>query len=139
VRLGHRPVVERLVEDLLLDALLARDLAQRPPGGGGLLDDLGRPVVADVGVERRRRRERQVVELARGDPLGRDRDPLGALLLEQPQLAVDAGGGRLDPAQSVCHRQRDRLAGDGEVRDRLAGLGAPDGNASEPARDVDHR
>ena len=35
--------VERLVERLLVDAVLARDLAQRAAGGGGLLDDLGAP------------------------------------------------------------------------------------------------
>jgi hypothetical protein len=32
VRASHSPVVERLLEDLLLDAHLAGDLAQRPSG-----------------------------------------------------------------------------------------------------------
>jgi hypothetical protein len=41
-------VVERLLEDLLVDAHLSRDLPQRPARGMGLLDDLGGAVVADV-------------------------------------------------------------------------------------------
>src|SRR6266511_2288830 len=57
VRLGHRAVVERLVEDVVRDTTLARDLEQRAAGGGGLLDDLARRVVADVGIERGRGRE----------------------------------------------------------------------------------
>ena len=44
--------VERLVERRLVDAVLARDLAQRAPAGRRVLDDLGRAVVADVRVER---------------------------------------------------------------------------------------
>src|SRR5579884_1930712 len=60
VRLGHPAVVERLVEDRLLDAVLPRNLPQRPAGGRRLLHDLGRPVVADVRVERRRRGQGQL-------------------------------------------------------------------------------
>src|SRR5213592_4250954 len=53
VRPGHGAVVERRVEDLFVDALLACDLAERAAARGRLLDDLGGPVVPDVGVERR--------------------------------------------------------------------------------------
>ena len=55
----HRAQVERLVERLLVHALLERDLADRAPRGDRLVDDLGAAVVADVRVERggdRRRR-----------------------------------------------------------------------------------
>src|SRR5947207_15049672 len=48
VRLRHRAVVESLVENVFLDALLPRHLAERASARGGLLHDLGRPVVADV-------------------------------------------------------------------------------------------
>ena len=48
VRAGHLAVVERLLEDLLVDPHLERDLAQRPAGLVRLLDDLGAAVVADV-------------------------------------------------------------------------------------------
>src|SRR5581483_4032824 len=86
VRAGHRAVVERLVERRLVDALLARHLAQRAAGGGGLLDDLGGAVVADVGVERGRGRQRQLgVALAL---LAVRLDPVDALLREEA-----AGGG----------------------------------------------
>src|SRR3954467_7120590 len=44
--------VQRLVEGLLVDAVLARDLAQRPAGGRRLLDDVGRAVIADERVQR---------------------------------------------------------------------------------------
>ena len=60
VRLRHLAVVERLVEDVVGDALGPRDLAQRPARGRRLLDDLGRLVVADERVERGRRGERQL-------------------------------------------------------------------------------
>src|SRR5215211_6269730 len=60
VRLRHRPIVERLVEDRLGDARVARDVAERPPGRGGFLDDLRCAVVADVRVQRRGRGQRQL-------------------------------------------------------------------------------
>src|SRR5947209_4167754 len=85
VRLRHRAVVERLVENAVLDALLARDFAKRATGGGGLLDDLRRLVVADVRVERGRRRESQLrVALT---VLAVRLDPVDALLREQPARA----------------------------------------------------
>ena len=81
VRLGHRPVVQGLVEDLLVDA---RPRA-RPPGATGrrrqLLDDLARAVVADVGVERGGRRERQLGVALAGLAVGLD--PVDALLGEE--------------------------------------------------------
>src|SRR5579864_7230078 len=40
MRPGHRPVIEHLVEDGLLDAMLTSDVAQRPARSGGLFDDL---------------------------------------------------------------------------------------------------
>src|ERR671931_1994017 len=57
VRLSHLAVIEGFVERLLVDAGLARDLAQRAAGARRFLDDLGRLVVADVRVERRRGRQ----------------------------------------------------------------------------------
>src|ERR687897_1575773 len=60
VRLRHRAVVERLVEDGVLDALLARDLPQGTAARGRLLHDLGRLVVADVRVEGGRGGQRQL-------------------------------------------------------------------------------
>ena len=43
----------------------------------------------------------------------------------RPEVGVHARGRGLDAAQPVHDRRRDRLAGDGEVLDRLSGLGAP--------------
>ena len=57
MRTGHLPVVERLLEDLLVDPHLPRDFPQRPAGLVCRLDDLGAPVVADVGIECRGRRQ----------------------------------------------------------------------------------
>ena len=45
---GHRAQVEGLVERLLVDAVLAGDLAQAAARGRGVLDDGAGPVVADV-------------------------------------------------------------------------------------------
>ena len=45
--------------------------------------------------------------------------------VEQAELAVHARGGGLDPAEPARDGGGDRLAGDGEVGDRLAGLAAP--------------
>src|SRR5262245_5484489 len=80
VRFGHRSVVERAVEHGLLDAGLAGDLAQRAARCGRFPHDLGSLVVADVGVERSSRRERQLgVALAL---LAVRLDPVDALLRE---------------------------------------------------------
>ena len=67
-----------------------------------------------------------VVELARGDAVGGGGDALGLVGVEQPELGVHARGGGLDPAEPAGDRRRDRLAGDGEVLDRLARLGPPE-------------
>src|SRR5947207_2468654 len=56
VRASHRAVVERLVERLVVDPRGSRDLTERAARGDGRLHDLGRLVVADVRVQRRRRR-----------------------------------------------------------------------------------
>src|SRR6266700_1687350 len=81
VRLRHRTVIERFVERLLVDARLARDLAQRAAGARSLLDDLRRLVVPDIGVERGRRRERQL-RVALGILTVR-LDSLNALLVQE--------------------------------------------------------
>src|SRR5579862_8433761 len=60
VRVGHLAVVQRLVQDIVRNTLLPRDVAQRATAGRSLLDDLARLVVADVGIERGRRRQRQL-------------------------------------------------------------------------------
>src|SRR5205823_7108918 len=81
VRLGHRTVVQGLVEHVLGDPALPGDLSQGPAGGCRLLDDLARGVVADVGVEGRGGRERQLrITLAH---LPVRLDPVYALLGEQ--------------------------------------------------------
>ncbi len=82
VRLGHRVEVERLVEDRLVHAGLARDLAQRAARRRRLLHDLRRLVVADERVERGRRRERALGVLL--VPLAVRLDPVDALLGEEP-------------------------------------------------------
>ena len=51
VPLRHLAQVHGLVVGLLVDAHLKRDLAEGAARVGGLLDDLGRLVVADVGVQ----------------------------------------------------------------------------------------
>ncbi len=66
-----------------------------------------------------------VVELAVRDAIRGGGDPARLLLVEELELAVDECGGRLDPAEPPRHRGGDRLAGDGEVGDRLAGLASP--------------
>ena len=67
-----------------------------------------------------------VVELAVRDAVAGGGDPLGLVGVEQPELGVHARGGGLDPAEPARDRRGDRLAGDGEVGDRLAGLAAPE-------------
>ena len=54
------------------------------------------------------------------------RDPRRLLGVEQAELGVHAGGGRLDPAQPARHGCGNRLARDRKVRDRLGGLAAPE-------------
>jgi hypothetical protein len=66
-----------------------------------------------------------VVVLSGRDRIRRRGDPLGQALVEQPQRRVHPRGGTLDPAQPMHHRNRDRLARDREVVDRLASLPAP--------------
>ena len=46
--------------------------------------------------------------------------------VEEAELGVHPRGRGLDPAEPAGDGRRDRLAGDGEVRDRLARLGAPE-------------
>src|SRR5262252_8650120 len=83
VRLRHLAVVERLVEGLLVDALIACDLAQRAARRRRFLDDLSSLVVADVRVERGGGGERQLrVVLAL---LAVRLDPVDALLREKPR------------------------------------------------------
>ena len=67
-----------------------------------------------------------VVVLAGGDRVAGGGDPLGDVGVEQPELGVGPGRRGLDPAEPVNDRRRDRLAGDGEVGDRLVGLAAPE-------------
>src|SRR5207302_11439492 len=101
VRLGHLAVVEGLVQHGLLDALLPRDLAQGAAGGGGLLHDLGRTVVADVRVERGRSRQRQLrVALA---VLAVGLDPVDAPLGEETARAREQLHGVEDVAREQRH------------------------------------
>ena len=67
-----------------------------------------------------------VVELAGGDAVAGGRDALGVAGVEQSELGVDARRGGLDAPEPADHRDRDRLAGDREVADRLGGLAAPE-------------
>ena len=82
MRAGHLVVVERLGEDRFFDSEFDRDLAQCPAGAGGLGDDLGRPVVTDVRVERGGRGQGDLgVEFVGGDVRFDSGD---ALLVEHP-------------------------------------------------------
>jgi hypothetical protein len=67
-----------------------------------------------------------VVELAGRDPVGGGRDPLRLVAVEEPELAVHARGGGLDPAEPARDGSRDRPAGDREVFDCLAGFHPPE-------------
>src|SRR5262249_25389679 len=80
-------------------------------GAGARLEDVDRELV---------------VELAGGDPVGGGGDPVGLRRIEQAGLGVDGGRRGLDPPEPADDVDRDRLAGDGEVVDRLAGLSAPE-------------
>ena len=68
-----------------------------------------------------------VVELAGCDAVGGGGDAVGEVVVEESEVGVDTRSGRLDPSQPACDGDRDGLAGDGEVGDRLLGLGAPQG------------
>src|SRR5215212_8193117 len=67
-----------------------------------------------------------VVELARGDLVGRRRDPLRLVGVEKPELGVRARRGALDPAEPAGNGSRNRLSGDGKIRDRLRRLRTPE-------------
>ncbi len=92
---------------------------------GQLPDDL-------VGVHVRRRARSGLEDVDRelpvvrpgGDLVGRLRDRLGELGVEQTEFAVRAGGGALDAPEPVDDLGRDGLARDREVADRLGGLAA---------------
>ena len=66
-----------------------------------------------------------VVVLALGDRVAGGGDPLGLLGVEQAEVGVRTRGGGLDPAEPAGDGNRNRLAGDREVRDRLPRLAAP--------------
>src|SRR5579862_1260977 len=100
VRLRHLAVVERLVEHLVGDAVVARDLPQRPAARRGLLDDLRGAVVSDVRVESRGGRQGQLrIALAL---LAVRLDAADALLVEQPAR----GREQADRLQEVAGHQR---------------------------------
>ena len=61
-----------------------------------------------------------------GDRVAGGGDPLRLLGVEQPELGVHARRGGLDPPEPARDGHRNRLAGDGKVRDRLARLAAPE-------------
>ena len=67
-----------------------------------------------------------VVELTCGDAVGGGCDALGLVGVEQAEIGVHAGCSSLDPAEPAGDGSRDRLPGNGEVLDRLPGLGAPE-------------
>ena len=67
-----------------------------------------------------------IVELARGDAVAGGCDAHRLVGIEQSELSVHAGGSGLDPAEPARDGSRDRLSGDGEVRDRLARLASPE-------------
>src|SRR3954470_19259354 len=89
---GDLAQVERLVERLVVDALLARDLAQRAAGPRRLLDDVRGLVVADERVERGGDGER---------PLGR--------LLAPVVIRLDAVDALLPQRVRGRREQADRL------------------------------
>ena len=66
-----------------------------------------------------------VVVLAVRDRVAGGGDPLRLVRIEQPELGVRPRRGGLDPAEPARDGHRNRLAGDGEVSDRLARLASP--------------
>ena len=92
-------VVERLRQRLLVDALLDGDLAQRPARRRGLLPDLRGAVVADVRVERRGCRQRQLGVLL--EPLAVGLDAVDALLGEEARRARE----ELDRFEQIAREQ----------------------------------
>ncbi len=77
-----------------------------------------------------------VVVLAGGDRVAGRGDALRDVGVEQVELGVGPSRGRLQPAEPVDDRRRDRLAGDGEVGDRLVGLPSPELGLGLGARHV---
>src|SRR3954451_10576781 len=67
-----------------------------------------------------------VVELAVRDAVPRGCDPVGLLPVEEAEVGVHARGSGLDATEPARHRDRNGLAGDGEVPDSLAGFRAPE-------------
>src|SRR5258707_823701 len=58
--------------------------------------------------------------------LSRRSDAVGLVGVEQPKVGVGERGGGLDPSEPARNGCGNRLAGDGEVVDRLPGLAAPE-------------
>src|SRR4051794_22566816 len=98
---GDLAQVERLVERLLVDTVLARDLSQRPSALRRVLDDLGRLVVADERVQRGGDRERALGRALAALEVGLD--AVDALPGEQHGSARE----QLDRAEQVARDQRD--------------------------------
>src|SRR3954468_9839885 len=82
---GNLAEVQRLVERLLVHAVLACDLAQRAAGLRGVLDDLRRAVVADERVQRGGDGERALGRALAALEVGLD--AVDALLREQLRRA----------------------------------------------------
>src|SRR5215210_5542749 len=101
VGLRHRAIVERLVQRLLVDPRFSGDVAQRSTRRGRRFDDLRGAVVADVGVERGGRGQRQLrIAFAR---LAVGPDTVDALLREE----AGGGGKEADRVEQVPREQRD--------------------------------
>src|SRR5207244_11183364 len=69
---------------------------------------------------------RLVVQFAGCDPVGGARDAARLVVIQESQLRVDPRRGRLDPREPARYGNRNRLARNLEVLDRLAGLSAPE-------------
>ena len=93
--------VERLVERRLVDALLARHLAQRPAARRRVLDDLRRAVVADERVQRGGDGQRALGRRLAAGEVGLD--ALDALLAQ----GVRRRRQQVDRLQQVARDQRD--------------------------------
>src|SRR3954454_2059519 len=96
-----RAQVERLVERLLVHAVVAGHLAQRAPAPGRVLDDFRRAVIPDERVERRGDGERSLCRALEALAVGLD--PVDALGGEQLARA----GQQVDRLQEVARDQRD--------------------------------